>query len=260
MEKLPTILIPSAILEATASSQQHLQQVLSQTLCPLGIHHKAPKGHSETEFEHDLWRYFPGKIHTGLLVKRPDYDQPYIPDFAYIDSQLNLHIDVEIDEPYTINTRQPLHYLGCLKDQQRNQFFLEQGWVVIRFSEAQVVKSPASCCKAIAATIASITGYSAIMHSFREVSTLKPERRWTQVEAQQMAETTYREQYLAESQTQAQTIIKRKRRKQHQEFRKVPAVVTANFTFYCPECGDGPIRWQGHYICCPNCSYDAFAL
>ena len=44
------------------------------------------------------------------------------------------------------------------KDNQRNQFFLEKNWVVIRFSELQVVKYPDSCCKAIARIISQITG------------------------------------------------------------------------------------------------------
>jgi hypothetical protein len=145
MEKLPTILISPAILAVRGQGQGRLQQTLSHTLRPLGLHHKPPKGHSETQFERDLWRYFPGKIHTGLMVQCPGYDQPYLPDFAYIDPDICLHIDIEVDEPYSHGTRQ-------------NSF------------------------------------------------------------------------------------------------------ISTNFTFYCPICGEGPIRWQGHYIQCPTCSYDAFAL
>jgi very-short-patch-repair endonuclease/predicted RNA-binding Zn-ribbon protein involved in translation (DUF1610 family) len=256
MEKLPTILVPSIILESRRQGQDHLQQTLSQTLPPIGLRYKTPKGHAETQFERDLWHYFPGKIHTGLTVQHPDYEQPYIPDFVYIDPHLNLHIDIEIDEPYAYVSREPLHYLGCAKDATRNQFFLDSGWLVIRFSEAQVVKQSASCCKAIAATIATLTNDNTAMHPFRQVPTLKPELRWTQAEAQQMAENAIREQY---SQPYALEQSVKRKRKKPQTIRKV-SIVSANFTFYCPECGDGPIRWQGHYVQCPNCSYDAFAL
>jgi very-short-patch-repair endonuclease len=260
--RFPTILFPPVLQTLQRDSDPSaLCQALSETVQPSAAHYRPPRGHSETQFEHDLWRYFPGKIHTGLLMQRsqeqfPHPASPYAPDFAYIDSKLNLHIDIEIDEPYTHDTGQPLHYFRCPKDELRNQRFLEWGWVVIRFSEAQVVKAPASCCKTIASTIAQISGDSSIMTSFRQVPTLKPEPCWTFAEAQRMAETSYRATYLTRSNQPAAKPRKRK----PQPRLKRPSVVTANFTFYCPECGEGPIRWQGHYICCPNCQYDAFAL
>lgn len=221
---------------------------------------KAPKGHSESQFEHDLWRYFPGKIQTGLMVSNPVCQQPYVPDFAYIDAALNLHIDIEIDEPYAYDTRKAIHYLDSAKDQQRNQYFLDQGWLIIRFSEEQVVRSPASCCKAIASAIATLLGDSTLLHPFRQVPTLKPQKRWSQAEAQIMAEQSQREKYLRlMAQTSAQTAPKsQERQKQHS--RATPRLISASFTFYCPECGEGPIRWQGHYVSCPTCHYDEFVL
>lgn len=244
MERLPTILIPSALQQTDA---QMRSQSLSQTLRPIGQHAKPPRGHSESQFEQDLWRYFLGKIHAGVMVQNPQRQQPYVPDFAYIDPALNLHIDIEVDEPYTHDLRQPLHFLHCPKDQQRNQFFLNSGWVVIRFSEQQVVKSPESCCKTIASTIATLTGDSALMNAFRQVPTLKPDRRWTQSEAQKMAEASVRDRYLYSEASQIQ-----------QPLRHAKRVVTAK-TFYCPQCGEGPIDRQGHYIRCPNCGCDDFA-
>lgn len=248
MEKLPTVLIPAIVLQTDSAARS---QLFAQTLRPIGQHSQPPKGYSESQFEHDLWRYFPGKIHSGLLVKNPELQQPFVPDFAYIDSALNLHLDIEIDEPYTHGSRQPLHYVGCRKDEQRNQFFLNSGWVVVRFSELQVVKSPASCCKTIASTIATLTGDSALMTAFRPVPTLKPERRWTVAEAQKMAAVGFRDRYLVNSSETPQ--------RKNQTTSKPSRVLTSRFTFYCPECGEGPIRWQGHYIQCPNCGCDGFA-
>jgi very-short-patch-repair endonuclease len=256
MERFPTVLIPSAI--AAAQSPLQVQSILQQTLPPLGVHMKAPRGHSEKQFEHDLWRYFPGKIQTGLMVRNIECQQPYVPDFAYIDPALNLHIDIEIDEPYTYDTRQPIHYLGSKKDQQRNQYFLDQGWLIIRFSEEQVVRSPASCCKAIASAIATLLGDSTMLNPFRQVPTLKPQKRWTQAEAQSMAEQSKREKYLV-AQAPTQTASKSQER-QKQTSRSTTGLMRASFTFYCPECGDGPIRWQGHYVSCPTCHYDEFVL
>lgn len=273
MERFPSLLIPPNIQpgrnQANDKSDNPLN-ILSQTIPADGVHRKAPKGHSEAGFEGALWRYFPGKIHTGLIVKRPDHLNPYIPDFAYIDPQFNLHIDIEVDEPYAYDTRCPLHYLDHPKDYTRNQFFLSRGWVVIRFSEEQVVRSPLSCCKAIAGAIATILGDSSIMNPFRQVPTLKPQKRWTEAEAQQMAETGYREQYLVNSSTvlpseisqklESKSNLSGKRRRRKQSAIAPSPLITSKLTFYCPECGEGPIRWQGHYVSCPTCSYDAFVL
>ncbi len=225
MEKLPTI----------------LHSTIAVPLASIGTHHKAPKGRSETQFERDLWQYFPGKIHTGLLIKRPDLIQPYVPDFAYLDK--DIAIDIEIDEPYTHDTRQPLHYLNCPKDAARNKFFLDHGWSIIRFSEAQIIRSPASCCKTIASTIATRTGDSSIMAPFRQVPTLKPDRRWTKDQAEHLAAQNYREQYLATTEKPDSN----------------SALMTRNLTVQCPICGE-TVRWQGHYVSCSNCGYDRFVL
>jgi len=257
LAQFPTVLVPAQVVEAAKSDLQRLHQQLQQTTPPEGVHHRVPKGHSEGDFERHLWQYFPGKIHTGLLLPRPDSPQAYMPDFALIEPSLNLHLDIEVDEPYTHETRQPLHFLESEKDQIRNEWFLKWGWVVIRFSEVQVVRSPASCCKAIAATLATLTRDSHLMLPFRSVPTLKPMPRWTKAEAQQMADTQIREQYLSAS--SAKPTIAKKSRKPAARVAQKP-VVSANFTFYCPECGEGPIRWQGHYVCCPTCGCDTFAL
>lgn len=235
---------------------------------PCGVRYKAPKGHSETQFEHDLNRYFPGKIHTGLMMQRSGLNHPYIPDLAYLDPDHQLAIDIEVDEPYSHTTRQPLHYADCSKDAQRNQWFLEQGWLVIRFSEAQVVRSPASCCKTIASAIAGVTGNNTIMAPFRQVRSLKPEPRWTQAEAQELAAQNYREQYIASTSVETQfqpapTSKPRRKNRQRAGSRAASqprSLQTTAVTFFCPECGEGPIRWQGHYVCCSTCHYDAFVL
>jgi very-short-patch-repair endonuclease len=255
MERLPTILIPHPLASLKSSPDEAIA-VLKQTTPPMGYHVKPPKGRSESQFERDLWQYFPGKIHTGVQMLRSGYSQPYVPDFAYINSATGLHLDIEIDEPYT-RELEPLHYFGCPKDAIRNQAFLDWGWVVIRFSERQVVKAPASCCKTIASVIAELTGDSAIMNAFRQVPTLTPDRRWTEAEARQLATQGDRDTYLKPANL---TELKPKRKRKNSQTQETRSLLTSGFTFYCPECGEGPIHWQGHYVCCPNCLYDAFVL
>lgn len=256
MEKLPTILIPPALSDL--EFPQRLA-VLRQTVSPIGTHHKAPKGHSETQFERELWNYFPGKIHAGLMLCRPGGAQPHVPDLAYIDPDTHLHIDIEIDEPYSHVSRQPLHYLGNRKDEQRNQAFLAQGWVIIRLSEQQVVKFPAGCCKAIASVIAMLTGNSGIMTSFRQIPTLKPERRWTFTEATQMAEQERREQYLAQASKKLTQDSQMDGFGNLPRDRKNKLLMNRNLVFYCPICGES-VQWKSHYVQCSNCRYDNFVF
>jgi len=80
----------------------------------------------------------------------------YRPDIAYINSRNNLHVDIEIDEPYFTehNKVVPIHYLNS--DDQRDMFFLSKNWVVIRFCEKQIAKYPDECCKFLKDLIFSI--------------------------------------------------------------------------------------------------------
>lgn len=174
-----------------------LLNVLRQTVPNDGTNSNAPSGAAEANFSNYLKRYFPGKIHTKLSLSIPNFEHPYTPDFAYIDQALNLYIDIEIDEPYTYRTREPTHFTESWKDNNRNTFFLDNGWIVIRFSEEQVVRWPQSCCKVVADTKTRILGGSSIMSQFSSVSDLTPMERWTESEARLMADRRYRDTYLS---------------------------------------------------------------
>ncbi|MCY7283686.1 MAG: endonuclease domain-containing protein, partial [Cyanobacteria bacterium CAN_BIN43] len=107
-----------------------------------------------------------------------------------------LYIDIEIDEPYAYNTKEPTHFLGAWKDDNRNNFFLSKGWLVIRFSEEQVVRHPQSCCKTIAQAIAEVLGDNSVLNQFATMPNLQTMQQWTQSEAEDMAANDYRDRYL----------------------------------------------------------------
>ncbi len=172
-----------------------LLEVLSQTVPHDGNGSTATKNPEEIKFRNYLNTYFPSNIHTGLTLRIPDFQHPYTPDFAYIDRVLNLYIDVELDEPYVYHTGLPTHFLRASKDTRRNNFFINKGWVVIRFSEEQVVCHPHSCCKTIAQQIAEITGDDLVLSQFTNVQNLKQQQQWTHAEAMQMAEERKRDNY-----------------------------------------------------------------
>lgn len=166
---------------------------LAKTFPNDGNNSQAQTGRSEWAFGEVLQGYFGSLIQTRVTLSIPDYRHPYSPDFAYIDPTHNLFIDIEIDEPYTGDPPKAIHYIG--KDDKRNQFFSERGWIVIRFAEQQVVEQPDSCCKVIAELIADLLNEPAHLLTFTGVAKISPIKQWTKAEASEMAKNRFREQY-----------------------------------------------------------------
>ena len=155
------------------------------------------KGKSEDYFSSYLESYFPNKIYIDKALLKEGYSEkyPYLPDFVYYDSDWNIYIDIEIDEPYDKQYRKPRHYIGLSKDQVRNNCFLENNWIVIRFSEEQVVKFPDSCCKKIAEIISKFNPLI-LTDRLKSIEDLKETPRWSHEDAERMARNDYREKYL----------------------------------------------------------------
>ena len=173
-----------------------LLRILRQTKPNDGGNSKAQAGFSEAKFYAYLNHYFKDKVKRGLTLNIPNFKHHYSPDFVYIDRAVNLYIDIEIDEPYAFNSKVPTHFVGASKDANRNNFFLNKNWLVIRFSEEQVVRYPQSCCKAIAKVIANILGDNLYLSQFAMVADLEPMKQWTESEAVYMADRNYRQTYL----------------------------------------------------------------
>ncbi len=156
------------------------------------------KSFAEQRFAVVLNNYFPSHIKTGIKVPylKDETEDPYLPDFAYVDEEINLYIDIEIDEPYAYQTREPTNYQGLETEEQRDKFFLENLWLIIRFSEEQVVRYPKSCCKVIAEVIKQITGDDTILSQLTNEPDLSPIDRWDYEEAVIMVQQDYRKTYL----------------------------------------------------------------
>lgn len=118
----------------------------------------------------------------------PFYNKPYEPDIVLIDENLNLYIDIEIDEPYDGYYRFPTHVQG--KDNARDSFFTECGWIVIRFTERQVHLQAKACLNYIRNVLNSINNGT--------VSPTYPimEPQWDDQQAIRWEKEFYREKYL----------------------------------------------------------------
>jgi hypothetical protein len=151
---------------------------------------------SEEAFFNVLTACFPDRIYRDLIIESFDGKQPYVPEMIFKHRATNLHIDIEMDEPYVAKTGQPIHYADYTPDNTRNKYFNQKGWVVIRFAEEQVVKDPKGCCKVIADVVETLTGDKTYSRRLKNVDALSPVEQWTKEQAVRMAQQKYRTTYL----------------------------------------------------------------
>lgn len=156
------------------------------------------QGVSEKQFFVYLCRYFSGfyDFCMGGEFPIPGTSFCYSADFILVHQPTGLAIDIEIDEPYDGKTGKPHHCVDRNKDSQRNRFFLERNWIVIRFSELQIVQYPDGCCKAIARVISQITGDYRSLVQLQNVVALFLHKQWNSKEAIYMAKIRFRKRYL----------------------------------------------------------------
>jgi len=195
--KIKPVAQPSQGQQRKASLLQLAELMKGKVLLPTGTS-DAPVGASEKRFGEILEQYFPGRVFPQMEIPIPDWSKPhnYSTDFCIAIKEVNLWLDVEIDEPYDYKTGNPTHCWDDPRDANRNTFFLNKGWIVIRFSEQQVVQHPESCCKEIASIIKSITGIELFFKPLQTIPILAPSKMWSKREAKQMAKRQFRNQYL----------------------------------------------------------------
>lgn len=158
------------------------------------------KGKTEDSFTKELKHYFGDSIKTDLVIEIFNYkddihfgskeSNAYCPDIIFEHKLSDLCIDIEIDEPY--NEDNALHTLSDTKDYERNKYFRERGWVIIRFSEEQIKNAPKSCCKEIAKVISVITLDKNFLKYFVDVSDLYRHRKWDFNDIPKLRENNYR--------------------------------------------------------------------
>lgn len=168
------------------------------------------KGYTEDLFKSFLLINFKNtlQIFDDRFVLHKENQNPYEPDFSLIDEKngLNLFIDIEIDEPYDSISRQPTHCIGDNK--QRDTFFKNRGWIVIRFAEIQIFKEPLKCCKLISQVIKSVNSTFLIKEQLASIDDLLPIKQWDKSQALLWAKTNYREDYLGSPKFKKQQHIK----------------------------------------------------
>lgn len=151
-------------------------------------------GKCETSFANFLLENFPDNIFTDLKLRINNTDKYYTPDVVYWNKKKgDLLVDIEIDEPYDLQTGVPIHYLGI--DDMRNNFFCDNGWVVIRFTEEQVVKESEKCLTFLNDVISLLNSHKTLSHRAYDQTEIVKQQMWSKDEAHMLAYRKYRDTY-----------------------------------------------------------------
>jgi hypothetical protein len=131
--------------------------------------------------------------------------RPYQPDILLKCTNSGMYFDIEIDEPYTLEKKQPIHYINeknnSYSDEKRDFEIIQSNWVVIRFCEEQIIKYPEKCISLILLSIKffnqQIPNLSFNIFVARMILDGPPEvNRWTKSESLVLSFKKYREKYL----------------------------------------------------------------
>lgn len=184
------------------------------------------QGISEQYLEYYLQGMYGEKLlprNTTVTYNKEEVQRPYIPDFVLCFEDDSIIIDVEIDEPYVASSHEPIHYLKDLNekkrrysrnfvdtdfrhvDELRDAFFLEKGWIVIRFTEKQVIYQPWICLGLIDLVVDYLKQVPAGSEYPTSDVVIESEKMWTQWAAVRMASENYRNSYLPPKLSQAAT-------------------------------------------------------
>lgn len=153
------------------------------------------KGVCENYFFVVLKKRFGNIVYQGLTLDL-GFERPYMPDITIYDNANGYCIDIEIDEPYIGCNGTPIHFVENSHDERRDTFFVENGWIVIRFAEKQVSQNSNECCDVVAETINRISD-GMTLPIVSNTNTLPIVKRWTKDEAHKMAFRRERNNYLS---------------------------------------------------------------
>jgi hypothetical protein len=180
-----------------------LKQISADAIKPLLEKATAQEGATESFFLSHLRELLPSLCTVqGVPFAIPGSKLRYSCDFIAVHPETGIAADIEIDEPYVGTNNhygKPHHCFDCNRDNNRNQFFIQGNWIVIRFAEEQIALQPAACCKLIARVFAEVIGDSKIITPLKTFPDLLPVKQWNTKTATAMARDNYRQTYLSKA-------------------------------------------------------------
>jgi hypothetical protein len=179
------------------------------------------KGKSEIFFYSKLYEWFGEKIYMDVGISSKNLKTIFVPDFLYYDLETNLHIAIEIDEPYSLLDKKPIHYFfqedEAYYSMQGDIFYnkdygsfgkkpysfsrmneiKDAGWIIIRFDEKQIIETSDECCYFIYDFITKNLKLDSPNVQISTTNILQKSKSWTHDEAINMQKNRIREYYLS---------------------------------------------------------------
>lgn len=128
----------------------------------------------------------------GQRIKTNQKVGYYFPDISFVDQEKNIYIDIEVDEPYS-KSGIPTHFSENKNDSQRDMYFNENGWNVLRFSENQVKNQIENVIKTVKIFYNQILGNS--NENFENHLSKFYEKRWSYEESKEFIRIKKRDYY-----------------------------------------------------------------
>lgn len=172
------------------------------------------RGASEDYFIKQIEKFYKCQIFKNPPINCQNIGFKFYPDIVLYFEKYNIAIAVEIDEPYTLIDGKPIHYYnnvdgipvfsneGVFTPSSENIFtsrtkeITNEGYILIRFAEEQVVLQSEACCKYIYDNVIRNLMLKISDTDFSKIQEIKRVKSWTYDEAKRMYSNRYRENYL----------------------------------------------------------------
>jgi len=171
-----------------------VEQYKIQALSQKALKHKndiinsiaSSKGAVKKGITEDFFYNYLNEVSDFEIYKSYRYGY-YYPDLIIVDTETNICIDIEIDEPYSFEDKKPIHFGD--EDCNRDTYLIESGFFVIRFSEEQIVNNTYECHLLLKGLLKEIKNFISVNDfiSVNEIYKSIKTRAWNYNEASNMA-------------------------------------------------------------------------
>ncbi|OIP78994.1 MAG: hypothetical protein AUK48_00540 [Oscillatoriales cyanobacterium CG2_30_44_21] len=106
-----------------------------------------------------------GTLYQRIKVYIPSIDYNWTPALVYVDLELNSHVAIEISSPSD-------NAAVMMRNDLAERFLVDSGWIIIKFTEEQVLQNPLECCKEFAKLLNRLSLDDSVLPKFADTPDL----------------------------------------------------------------------------------------
>lgn len=116
-----------------------------------------------------LQQHLSGTLYQRIKVYIPSIDYNWTPALAYIEPELNSHVAIEISSPSD-------NAAIVMRNELAERFLVDSGWVIIKFTQEQILRNPTECCKEFAKLLNRLSLDESVLPKFADTADLAVSR------------------------------------------------------------------------------------